>query len=210
MNPTPSPWHTAAVLGLSAVLGLGLVALVHEQTGARIAANQRAALVQTLASLLPADSFDNDPLDDSVTVRDPELGTDRAVTVYRARRHGRPVAAVFAPIAPDGYNGAIKLLVAVRADGVLAGVRVLEHRETPGLGDWIEADRSAWILGFAGHSLDDPPENRWRVKRDGGDFDQFAGATVTPRAVVKAVRRALAFFERHQTGLFMADGGANL
>jgi electron transport complex protein RnfG len=210
MNSPRSVLSAAAVLGLFAVIGIGLVALVHDGTEARIAANERAVLLRTLKTLVPAASFDNDILADTVTARDSALGTGQAVTVYRARRHGQPVAAVLSPVAPDGYNGAIKLLVAIRADGTLAGVRVIGHRETPGLGDFIDADKSGWILGFDGRSLNDPPESRWKVKRDGGDFDQFTGATVTPRAVVKAVYTTLVFFERNKTRLFDAAPGTAL
>jgi len=115
---------------------------------------------------------------------------------------GWPVAAVFAPVAPDGYNGNIRLLVAVRLDGTLAGVRVLAHRETPGLGDNIEAERSDWILGFSGKSLQDPKADSWKVQRDGGVFDQFTGATITPRAVVKAVKNTLLYYQEHGQKLF--------
>jgi electron transport complex protein RnfG len=122
--------------------------------------------------------------------------------VYRARKYGWPVAVVLAPVAPDGYNGTIRLLVAIKMDGTLAGVRVIQHRETPGLGDAIEAERSDWILGFDGKSLNDPVQEKWKVKRDGGDFDQFTGATITPRAVVKAVNKALLYFRLHGHSLF--------
>lgn len=207
----PKPMvRAAAILGLFSLLGLGLVALVHDRTEPRIAANERAVLLANLQALIPADSFDNDLLTDTVTAADPTLGTDRPVTLYRARKNGRPVAAVLSPVAPDGYNGAIRLLVAIRADGTLAGARVLAHRETPGLGDPIDLAKSGWLLGFAGRSLDDPPENRWTVKRDGGDFDQFTGATITPRAVVKAVYRTLVFFRSNRERLFEAAAGSSL
>ncbi|MGZ8217014.1 electron transport complex subunit RsxG [Methylomagnum sp.] len=202
MNPFKLPRHPAALLGLFSLVGLGLVALVHDHTAERIAANERAVLLQTLETLIPADSYDNDLLADTVTVADASLGSQAPLTVYRARKDGRPVAVALSPTAPDGYNGAIRLLVAIRADGQLAGVRALSHRETPGLGDFIDAGKSDWIHGFTGRSLENPPESRWQVKRDGGDFDQFAGATVTPRAVVRAVRNALVFFRVHQKRLF--------
>ena len=105
-------------------------------------------------------------------------------------------------VAPDGYNGSIRLLVAINLDSTLAGVRVVQHRETPGLGDAIDAQRSDWILGFDGKSLTTPPRKDWKVKRDGGDFDQFTGATITPRAVVKAVKKALLYFQANGHGLF--------
>jgi electron transport complex protein RnfG len=207
MTPARSLIAAAATLGLFALLGLGTVALVHHGTEDRIEANEQAARLRALETLLPPGSFDNDPLTDVVMVRDPALGTHAPVPVHRARRNGQPVAAVFSPVAPDGYSGAIRLLVAVRADGTLAGVRAVSHRETPGLGDAIDADRSGWIFGFENRSLKNPPESRWAVKRDGGDFDQFAGATVTPRAVVKAVRKTLVFFREHRDRLLYDPPG---
>jgi Na+-translocating ferredoxin:NAD+ oxidoreductase subunit G len=147
--------------------------------------------------------------EDVVLVRDPELlGTPGQVSVYRARQRGRPVAVVISPVAPVGYSGPIRLLVGILADGTLSGVRVVSHRETPGLGDKVELERDDWILGFDGRSLGDPPVSRWAVRRDGGVFDQFTGATVTPRAVVRAVRDALVYFEAHRDELFAAPAGA--
>jgi electron transport complex protein RnfG len=130
------------------------------------------------------------------------LGTDEAVTVYRARREGKPIALVMAPVAPDGYSGAIKLLIGIGYDGTLTGVRVSAHHETPGLGDAIDEERSDWIFGFDGKSLDNPPLDRWRVKRDGGAFDQLTGATITPRAIVKAVKKSLLYYREHRADLF--------
>lgn len=196
--------YAAALLGGFSLLGLGWVSLVHENTAARIEANQRAVLLRTLKSLLPAADFDNDLPTDAVQVRAADLDPAGSVTVYRARKGTQPIAAIFTATAPDGYNGAIRLLVAVRAGGVLAGVRVLAHRETPGLGDPVEVEKSGWILGFGGRSLANPPPQRWKVKRDGGDFDQFTGATVTPRAVVGAVRKTLEYFGRNRDWLFSA------
>lgn len=191
----------AALLGCAGVLGMGLLSLVHGVTAGRIAENQRQALRQGLQALIPAGIYDNDLLAAAIEVDSPQLGL-RPVAVYLARQAGRPAAAVFAPVAPDGYGGDIHLLVAVKVDGTLAGVRVLAHKETPGLGDLIEEDKSRWIFGFNGLSLGNPPEKLWRVKRDGGAFDQFAGATVTPRAVVKAVKNTLLYFSANQDVLF--------
>lgn len=206
----PSVLNAAAILGLFSVLGTGLVALVHEHTAARIAENQRQTLRHTLQALIPPNWYDNDMLADAIEVSDADLDASRPVPVYRARKGGQPVAAVLSPGAPDGYNGEIRLLVAVRADGTLAGVRVLAHRETPGLGDPIDENKSDWILGFDGRSLSDPPEALWKVKRDGGAFDQFTGATITPRAVVKAVRKILAYFARNKDALFAAQAQAGV
>lgn len=191
------------ILALFAVAGTSLVALTHEATDERIAANQRAATLATLHELVPEERYDNDPVTDAITVTAPQaLGSREPLTVYRARRDGEPVAAVLTAVAPDGYGGPIRLLVAINHDGTLAGVRVVNHSETPGLGDAIEAERSDWIHDFAGRSLGNPPLEDWRVEKDGGTFDQFTGATITPRAVVAAVRRALQYYEEHRRELF--------
>ncbi len=196
---------SAVLLGLFAVIAAALLAWTHEATAPRIAENQRQAVLRQLHALVPPASHDNDLFTDVTYVHAPRaLGSDEPLPVYRARRGGRPVALVLTAIAPDGYNGTIRLLVAVRHDGTLLGVRVVDHRETPGLGDAIDERKSDWILGFAGKSLADPPPEQWRVKRDGGVFDQFTGATITPRAVVAAVRRALEYFQHHRDELFAA------
>ena len=203
MNPNLKTMVSAAVLlGLFSVLGMGLVTWVHDSTAARIEENQRQTLLHSLQNLIPADHYDNDLLADAVQISLSERGL-KPVTVYRARKSGKPVAAVFSTVAPDGYSGEIRLLVAVKADGSLAGVRVLAHKETPGLGDLIDESKSLWILGFDGLSLGNPPEKQWKVKRDGGSFDQFTGATVTPRAVVKAVKNILLFFKANQETVFL-------
>jgi len=194
---------SSVFLLLFAVVGSGLVAFTFDSTEERIAENQRRALLNSLNELVPTDRYDNDIFSDILMARNSELlGTDEPVPVYRARKGGWPVAAVLAPVAPDGYNGNIRLLVAINLDGTLAGVRVVQHRETPGLGDGIEASRSDWILGFNGKSLSSPAKKGWRVKRDGGQFDQFTGATITPRAVVKATHKALLYFRLHRQKLF--------
>jgi electron transport complex protein RnfG len=193
----------AGFLAVFAAVGVGLVALTEEMTRDQIDANERAFLLRTLNDVVPADGYDNDLFNDTIKVTNPDLlGTGERVTVYRAFREGKPVAAILTPVAPDGYSGPIRLIVGIDADGSVTGVRVTSHRETPGLGDAIEAERSDWILGFEGRSLGDPPLADWAVKRDGGDFDQFTGATVTPRAVVKAVRNTLLYFDAHRTQLF--------
>lgn len=194
---------SAMFLFLFAVIGTGLVAFTHTGTAGRIAENHRRALLASLNELVPTGEYNNDIYTDIIYVHNSDLlGTDEAVPVYRARKDGWPVAAVLAPVAPDGYNGEIRLLVAIRLDGTLAGVRVLQHRETPGLGDHIETERSDWIRGFTGKSLRDPGLDGWKVRRDGGVFDQFTGATITPRAVVNAVKNTLLYYQRNTHGLF--------
>ncbi|MES9958354.1 MAG: electron transport complex subunit RsxG [Sedimenticola sp.] len=190
------------LLAMFAVAGTGLVAFTQDQTKARIAANEREALLRSLTALVPADTIDNDIVTDTLFVNDTErLGGDH-IQVYLGRKGGSPVAAVFASVVPDGYSGPIKLLVAVRTDGTLGGVRIVSHKETPGLGDKVEERRSDWVHSFRDKSLTNPDISRWKVKRDGGHFDQFTGATVTPRSIVKAVKNTLLYFRDNGLALF--------
>lgn len=193
--------RNALILGLFAVATVGLVAVTRQGTVERIQVAEREAQIRALAQVLPAGSYNNHLLDNELQLSDPLLG-DRALPAYLALKDGQPSAIILQAIAPDGYSGSIHLLVGVRTDGRLAGVRVLAHKETPGLGDKIELVKSPWVLAFADKSLQDPDEAHWGVKKDQGVFDQFAGATVTPRAVVKAVHRALQYFDAHKTELF--------
>lgn len=190
------------VLGSFAISGVALVAITHEAVEPRIADNQYQAMQRKLASILPAGQADNDPLQDRIQVSGGGLlGTDTA-QVYRVRRGETSVAVILEPVVPDGYAGPIRLLVSVLRDGSLGGVRVLSHHETPGLGDKIEESKSDWVYGFEGRSLTDPPRDQWSVKRDGGYFDQFTGATITPRSIVRAVKNTLLYVERHGDRLF--------
>ena len=190
------------ILTLFAIAGSGLVAFTYQQTADRIAQNEREALLRQLHALVPADSIDNDIITDTLTIRSPErMGQDQTL-VYLGRKGGKPVAAVFTPVVPDGYSGPIKLLVAVRTDGSLGGVRVVSHKETPGLGDKVEVRKSDWIHSFRDKSLSNPTPDKWKVKRDGGVFDQFTGATITPRSIVNAVKNTLIFYRDGGEGLF--------
>jgi electron transport complex protein RnfG len=196
------PLRAALLLAAAAVVTVGVVALVNDLARPRIEANERAQRVARLAEVLGGTRYDNDLLQDVVMVRAAErLGTDAPLPVHRARQAGRPVAAILTAVAPDGYAGSIRLLVGIDAEGQLLGVRVLAHRETPGLGDAIDERKSTWIDGFKGRSLGDPALERWHVTKDGGEFDQFTGATVTPRAVVRAVKNALLYFEANRATL---------
>ena len=196
------------VLAGFAASGVSLVALTHQATAQRIAANERWAMLHKMHAILPDDRFDNDILNDYVLVHDRDLLGADPIRVYRARKQGKPAALILTPVVPSGYGGPIDLLVSVYTDGTLGGVRVLEHHETPGLGDRIDEDKSDWILGFTGKSLGNPPESQWKVKKDGGVFDQFTGATITPRSVVKAVKNALIYVKQHQKALFSAPSAA--
>jgi Na+-translocating ferredoxin:NAD+ oxidoreductase subunit G len=194
---------SGAFLCLFAVVGTTLVALTEYSTNAAIAENERQLLLRNLYALLPRDRLDNDIATDTVELPATALlGTDSSSVAYRARRGGEPVAVVFNSIAPDGYSGRIYLLVGVYVDGSVAGVRVVKHAETPGLGDAVELRKSDWITGFDGKSLTNPNSDGWKVKRDGGEFDQFTGATITPRAVVRAVHNTLLYYRRNADMLF--------
>jgi len=194
---------TAALLMLFAAAGAALVGLTFTQTEDDILENEKLTLLKKLNNIIPAESYDNDLLHDTITVKPNSLlGTQEESLAYRARKNKKNVAVVYSSIAANGYNGPIHLLVGVNADGTLAGVRVVKHRETPGLGDAVSVTHSDWILGFDKRSLSNPDENGWKVKRDGGVFDQFTGATITPRAVVKAVHNALLYFDQNQDTLF--------
>jgi electron transport complex protein RnfG len=196
-------FKTGMLLGLFAVIGTALIAYTYDNTAARIADNEREYLLRSIHALIPASQIDNDMYTDTIAVTSPEfLGTHDPVPVYRARKDGKPVALALEPVAPDGYSGDIKLLVAIAYNGSLLGVRVISHKETPGLGDSIEIDRSNWITSFNGRTLADPGDKGWHVKKDGGVFDQFTGATISPRAVVKAVHKSLEYYAEHRDALF--------
>ena len=191
------------MLALFAIGATSLVSLTEANTRDKIIENERQTLLAAINALVDSSDYDNDILTDTLLIpRVRQLGTTDFTDVYRARKSGSPVAAVFTSIAPNGYNGKIKLLVGVYFDGTLAGVRVINHKETPGLGDKINVKKSDWILQFKGLSLTNPSESRWKVKKDGGDFDQFTGATITPRAVVTAVKKSLQYFEKNRDELF--------
>jgi Na+-translocating ferredoxin:NAD+ oxidoreductase subunit G len=193
---------SALLLALFGVAGAGLVALVFDNTEERIEANIRAQLLKSLNEIMPPERYDNDIVNDTLEVWNADLNPGKATTIYRARKNGKPVAAIFNITAPGGYGGPIRLLVGINRDGSLAGVRVVEHHETPGLGDKIEPAKSNWLLGFVGKSLDNPKVQNWKVKRDGGAFDQFTGATITPRAVVKGIKNTLLYFSDNSDAVF--------
>lgn len=195
--------HSSILLGLIALLGTALLAGVHGLTHERIVAQDKRRVLQQLNEIVPTASFNNDLLADMIEIEDEAFFRHpAAVKVYRARMDGQPVAVMMLVTAPDGYNGDIRLLAGIDASGTVLGVRILSHRETPGLGDPIEIEKSDWILGFTKKSLHDPVSNGWAVKRDGGQFDQFTGATISPRAVVKAIHNTLLYFEANQQRLF--------
>ncbi len=190
-------------LGLFAVVGTSFVAVTEYNTRQAIAENERRVLLRNLHALLPADRLDNNIVSDTLLLPAATLlGTENESLAYRARLRGNPVAAVFNSIAPNGYSGKIHLLIGVYIDGSIAGVRALKHAETPGLGDALEIQKSRWILDFDGKSLDNPAATKWLVKRDGGVFDQFTGATISPRAVILAVKNTLLYYRQNADSIF--------
>ena len=196
---------TAGILTAFTVVGTAMLTGTFETTREPIAASEREAKLQLLAQVMPPAMHDNDLLQDAVQLPPAELlGQHAPSTAYRARQNGQPSGVILEAVAPDGYSGDIKLLIGIAADGDIIGVRVLSHKETPGLGDYIEIDRSDWIKNFDGKSLAKLPDEAWRVKKDGGQFDYMTGATITPRAVVKAVHKALQYFEVQRASIFAA------
>jgi Na+-translocating ferredoxin:NAD+ oxidoreductase subunit G len=159
-------------------------------------------LVKSLEEVIPAELHDNDLLLNTLSIPSSEfnIGT-KETTVYIAKKSTQVTAVSFKLTAPDGYSGAINMIMGIDRDGNILGVRVLNHKETPGLGDKIELSKSNWILSFIGRSLDNLTPAQWAVKKDGGEFDQFAGATITPRKSVQAIYRGLQFFKAHKNQL---------
>ncbi|MEH6687247.1 MAG: electron transport complex subunit RsxG [Halopseudomonas sabulinigri] len=207
-NPTTtrgSILRNSVILGLFAMATVGLIAVTQQGTAERISEAQRRVQLSALNEILPHEQHDNDLLGDSFSVDDyPQLRLSDARDGYRARQNGEVVAVILPVVAPEGYSGRIDLLVGIYADGSVAGVRAVSHRETPGLGDKVEIGKSQWVLEFNGKSLSMPVPENWAVKKDGGNFDQFTGATITPRAVVKAVYQSLEYFADHRSILLQA------
>ncbi len=189
--------YPMALLGGVALMSSAAISVADWLTRADITQRQLEDLQATLQQVVPAAYYDNDLVRDAVTVNE----GGKPVTVYRARRNGQVQAVCYQVSAPGYGSSAMVMVIGVDRNGVLLGVRVISHAETPGLGDKIELSKSDWILRFNGRSLNDPPPAGWAVKKDGGVFDQFTGATITPRALVKAVKGGLEFFVAHRAML---------
>ena len=190
------------LLGLFAIFTTGVIAGTYLSTRSLVQDNVRAAEERALLEILPRDTHDNSMLDDAIPLDNSELlGLRETRNAYRARMSGKVEAVILPATARDGYTGDVDLIIGVKRDGSVAGVRVLSHRETPGLGDQVDYKKSNWVDGFIGHALGNPDIEKWKVKKDGGVFDQFTGATITPRAVTASVRRALEFFAAHRAVL---------
>lgn len=197
--------RAGATLAVIATICTAMVGGTWQLTRDRIEANEQAYLEQSLAPALSGLFYDSGVSESKITIAAPHglPGAEDAI-VYRVFAEGAPVAALFVVSARDGYAGPIRLLVGVGVDGGVSGVRVLAHRETPGLGDRVETSKSDWVMQFNGRSLTSPEPAAWKIKRDGGQFDQLTGASVTPRAIVKAVRETLRYFKDNQEAIFSA------
>jgi electron transport complex protein RnfG len=199
--------RNSLLLALFAVCTTGLIAGTFLLTKERIAHQKRLSEERALLEIVPKSRHDNSLLDDTLPVgpQAAGLGLREDKHIYIARQNGEVVAVIIPAVAPDGYSGDIELIVGVNRDGTVAGVRALAQRETPGLGDRVDIKKSDWVRGFEGRSLDNPTPDGWAVKKDKGVFDQFTGATITPRAVVAATFRVLQFAQANRSTLF-GDG----
>ncbi|MDX1480149.1 MAG: electron transport complex subunit RsxG [Woeseiaceae bacterium] len=205
MSDRPSVARSALTLAVIAAICATLVAATYLLTAERIAANEKARLEQSLKPALAGVFYDSDVTASRRVLQPPHgLPGRQPAVIYRVYSGDEPVAALFVVSAPDGYSGPIRLLVGINLDGTVTGVRILEHDETPGLGDKIEQDRSDWVYQFDGRSLGDPPRAAWAIKTDGGVFDQLTGASITPRAAIKAIRATLVYFDAHRDEIFSA------
>lgn len=187
--------YQAILLGVTALLASAALAYAYLQTAPRIEQQNAADLTASLKAVIPGITYDNDLLSDQIVIN-AGVGSSQT-TVYRARAQGEVVAVVFQVIG-KGYGGEITAVMGLDRAGHITSVRVVSHHETPGLGDKIDAAKSPWINSFTGKGLDTPDEKGWHVRKDGGEFDQFSGATITPRALVAAIKGGLDFYASHQ------------
>jgi electron transport complex protein RnfG len=200
-----STLKTGLTLSLIAAICTALVTATFQLTKDRIAANEKALLEQALQPALAGVSYDSSVSESRLVLPPPHgLPGNEAAIIYRVFAEDKPVAALFAVTARDGFSGAIRILVGVNFDGTVTGVRILQHQETPGLGDKIDSSRSDWVFQFDGHSLTGPVVSGWAIRSDGGEFDQLTGASVTPRAVIKAIRETLLYFDAQRDEIFAA------
>lgn len=203
MNPIlRNTLRTSIILFIFAIIGTAMMAYTFRQTRPVIEKSQQAEKLALINQVLPKSLYDNDLLaSHRLLPADDLLGTRKPSSMWLATKSGQPAGIVLEAVAPEGYSGDIDLLIGISAAGVVTGVRVTRHKETPGLGDYIELARSPWVLQFNGKRMEENDRPRWRVKKDGGEYDSRAGATVTPRAIVKAVRQALEYFHTHRDEL---------
>ena len=203
------------ILAIFAVVTTGLIALTYFGTKDQIALQQQQKLLSILNAVIDKSSYDNAiQLDCALVTATDLLGSDEPQHVYRATKQGQAVAVAIETTAPDGYNGKIQLVVGITSSqaglATVTGVRVLKHKETPGLGDKIELRISNWILDFKNKIFNADVAPNWAVKKDGGQFDQFTGATITPRAVVNAVKLSVEYYLANQSTIFASANACAL
>jgi len=195
---------STVVLTLFAVATGAMIAGTHLGTKDQIEVQEKRAQAKALLEIMPAHTHDNDMVEDSFALASAELlnieEKDQA-RIFVARKSGEVAGFIIPSVAPDGYSGDIRLITGITISGDVAGVRVVAHKETPGLGDKVDIKKSDWILSFNGKSLAMPAPEQWKVKKDKGVFDAFTGATITPRAVVKSVYQTLQYFEANKAEL---------
>lgn len=203
MSNSTAIWKSGVTLAAIAAVCTGLVAITYHLTADRIAANDKALLDQSLKPALSDIFFDSDVSESRLVLSPPhELPGNEEALIYRIYAKGEPVAALFVVTARDGFSGPIRILLGVDMQGTVTGIRILKHKETPGLGDKIESRRSDWVTQFPGRSIGNPQLTEWALRRDGGQFDALTGASVTPRAVLKAMRDTLIYFEANREQIF--------
>lgn len=202
-----NPWLLPFVLAVMTLLSSGLLMFSHELTAEKIAAQKLQNKLSSLKQLLPAELIDNDLVADAITLFEPNrLGHRQPQTLYIGKKSGQVVAMAVPVTARNGYSGDIELMVGIKNNGQITAVEIITHKETPGLGDLIESKKSDWLKQFPETSLGQPDISQWRVKKDQGAFDQITAATITPRAVVGAIKQALLF---HQTYTSKSTGDSN-
>lgn len=193
------------VLAGSVLIAMLALLITNALTYERISQSQQQLKNKSLMAVLPAGPFDDTPLEKSHFIEASALSRNSPVEVFPVYKNGLPFAAALTLIAPDGYSGSIKLLLGITVDGSIIASRVLDHKETPGLGDDIEIRKSDWINSFSKLSLNTVSDSQWNIKKEGGQFDGFTGATITPRAVVHAIHRALIWYRTNSTQVFIHE-----
>lgn len=201
---TKATLRTAINLFIFSLIGTAILAFTYQMTHQLIAKSEDTAKLKLINQVVPLKLYDNNLINDTFNLPASDLlGSEQETIAYRGRLHGQPSVIVLEATAADGYSGKITMIVAINYDGSISGVRVVTHKETPGLGDYIDVAKNGWIKLFQGTSLTGIQETEWQVKKDGGQFDYMAGATITPRAVIKAVHKALQYFEANRDKLFV-------
>ncbi|WP_191600586.1 electron transport complex subunit RsxG [Marinomonas algicola] len=188
-------------LGIFAVVTAGFIAVTQQFTKATIEKNIIEAQLAAFSEILPSDRYNNELYTDVITLNDSLLGSSEPHHAYLARMNNEVTAIIFETTAPGGYNGNLELLVAIDKNSIVTGTRIISHKETPGLGDKVDVKKSPWVHSFVGTFLGEDQDKKWQVKKDGGEFDQFTGATITPRAVVRSIKNTLIYFEQNKDSL---------